>query len=494
MTGVRQNAQSAFMFDFRPAGYVIGLLVVVLGATMVLPMLMDYYDGNEHWRVFALTGFITALFGATVALACANQSQEGLSIQQTFFLTTGVWVVLPIFAALPFWFGATQANYTDAFFEAMSGLTTTGSTVFTGLSDLPRGILLWRGLMQWFGGIGIIVVAMVFLPLLRVGGMQIFRTEGFDTFGKVLPRAAEISRTISLIYLTLTIFCAISYRIAGQGIFDSIVHAMTTIATGGFANYDTSFAGLGTGSEYIAVVFMLLACLPFVRYVQLVGGSLRPLLRDTQIRTFFMTAACVIVILALWRMSFVTNHNELALRKAAFNGVSILTGTGYASDDYMRWGSFPVTMFFMIGLIGGCAGSTTCSIKIFRFQLLYASVRAQIQRIHSPNGVFMPKYEGRTVAEDIVSSVMGFFMLFILSLAVLAVALGMTGLDMITSISGAASALGNIGPGLGAEIGPAGSFADVNDTAKWLLAAGMLVGRLELMAVYVLFTANFWRG
>ncbi len=482
------------MFDFRPAGYVIGLLVVVLGCTMFLPMLMDLYDNDPHWKIWALCAFMTAVFGGTMALSCATEGQQGLSIQQTFFLTTGVWVVLPIFAAMPFWLGATQASYTDAFFEATSGLTTTGSTVFSGLSDLPRGLLLWRGLMQWFGGIGIIVVAMVFLPLLRVGGMQIFRTEGFDTFGKVLPRAAEISRTISSIYLGLTILCALSYRIAGQGVFDSIVHAMTTIATGGFANYDDSFSRLGVGSEYIAVVFMVLACLPFVRYVQMVGGAMRPIAKDTQIRAFLLTALTVVVLLTIWRIAFETNSLELALRKAAFNGLSILTGTGYASDDYMRWGSFPITLLFMIGLIGGCAGSTTCSIKIFRFQLLYASVRAQLQRIHSPNGVFMPKYEGRTVADDVVSSVMGFFMLFILSLAVLAVGLGMTGLDMITSISGAASALANIGPGLGSEIGPAGNFSGLNDTAKWLLIAGMLVGRLELMAVYVLFTGAFWRG
>jgi trk system potassium uptake protein TrkH len=482
------------MFDFRPVGYVIGLLVVVLGATMLLPMLMDIYDNNSHWRVFALSGFITVIFGGTVALACMRESQDGLSIKQTFLLTVGGWVALPLFASLPFWFGASQTSYTDAFFEAMSGLTTTGSTVLSGLSDLPRGILLWRGLMQWFGGVGIIVVAMVFLPLLRVGGMQIFRTEGFDTFGKVLPRAAEISRTISSIYLGLTIVCAICYSIAGQGIFDSIVHAMTTIATGGFANYDDSFASLGMGSEYIAVVFMILACLPFVRYVQLVGGSFRPLASDTQIRTFLIIALVVVILLTLWRFIFVTSDSEYAIRKAVFNGISILSGTGYASDDYMRWGSFPIALLFMVGLIGGCAGSTTCSIKIFRFQLLYSSLRAQIQRIHSPNGVFMPKYEGRTVADDVVSSVMGFFMLFILSLAVLSVALGMTGLDMITSISGAASALANIGPGLGSEIGPAGNFANLNTNAKWLLVAGMLIGRLELMAVYVLFTVGFWRG
>ena len=482
------------MIDFRPAGYVIGLLIVVLGATMLLPMAMDIYDAQPHWHSFALSAFITMLMGSFLTVSCAQPSHDGLTIQQTFFLTTGVWVILPIFAAIPFWIGATHASYTDAFFEAMSGLTTTGSTVFEGLDKLPRGLLLWRGLMQWFGGIGIIVVAMVFLPLLRVGGMQIFRTEGFDTFGKVLPRAAEISRTISSIYLALTITCAIAYRMAGQGIFDSIVHAMTTIATGGFANYDDSFGSLGAGSEYIAVVFMILACLPFVRYVQLVGGAFTPLMRDSQIRVFLTIALIAFAVLFLWRVTFVTDDVEFALRKAAFNGISILTGTGYASDDYMRWGGFPVTLFFILGLIGGCAGSTTCSIKVFRFQLLYASLKVQIQRIHSPNGVFLPKYEGRTIAEDVISSVMGFFMLFMLTLAVLAVALGMTGLDMITSISGATAALSNIGPGLGPQIGPAGNFAGLSDTAKWLLAAGMLIGRLELMAVYVLLTANFWRG
>ena len=482
------------MIDFRPAAYVIGLLVIALGATMILPMGMDMYDGNGQWRVFGLSALLTCSTGGLIALACVNTSGGGLSIQQTFLLTTGVWVVLPVFGALPFWLGATDARVVDGFFEAMSALTTTGSTVLSDLSDLPRGLLLWRGLMQWFGGIGIIIVAMVFLPLLRVGGMQIFRTEGFDTFGKILPRAAAIARSISSIYLGLTLACMIGYSVAGLGLFDAAVHAMTTIATGGFANYDTSFAEMGAGVEYVAAVFMLLAALPFVRYVQLMAGSAVPLFSDSQIRVFMATAAICVIILSSWQVFVLDDGTEYAFRKALFNGVSILTGTGFASDDYGRWGSFPVTLFFLIGLIGGCAGSTTCSIKIFRFQLLFASIKTQVQRIHSPNGVFQPKYNRRTVSQDVISSVMAFFMLFMLSLAVLAVALGMTGLDMITSISGAATALANVGPGLGAEIGPSGNFGGLNDTAKWLLAAGMLVGRLELMAVFVLFTANFWRG
>ena len=482
------------MFDVRPAIYVIGLLVVALGGTMVLPMMMDVYDGNDHWWVFALSGLLSIIAGGSVALACANSNTGGLTIQQTFILTTGVWVVLPVFGALPFWIGATDARLVDGFFEAMSALTTTGSTVFSELSVQPRGILLWRGLMQWFGGIGIIVVAMVFLPVLRVGGMHLFRTEGFDTMGKILPQAAQIAKSIWSIYLGLTIACIVAYSLAGLGLFDALVHAMTTIATGGFSNYDTSFAQLGAGAEYVAVVFMLAAALPFVRYVQLVNGSVSPLFADSQIRVFFMFVFGVILILFLWHWAFVSSDLERSFRKSMFNGVSILTGTGYASDNYGRWGDFPVTLFFMIGLIGGCAGSTTCSIKVFRFQLLFASISAQIRRLHSPNGVFTPKYNKRSVPPDVMSSVMAFFMFFLLTLAVLSVALGMTGLDTITSISGAATALANVGPGLGAEIGPAGNFGGLNDTAKWLLALGMLMGRLELMAVFVLFTANFWRS
>jgi trk system potassium uptake protein TrkH len=481
------------MFDLRPVGYVIGLLVACLGASMLVPMAVDMAAGNGHWPVFLQAAIITVLTGALLALATSNGVGQGLTLQQTFLLTTLVWVVLPLFAAIPFYTGATQARFIDAYFEAMSGMTTTGSTVFSGLGALPDGLKLWRGLMQWFGGIGIIVVAMVFLPELRVGGMQIFRSEGFDTFGKILPRAGEIARNISVIYLGLTVACGLAYYAAGQSLLDAVTHAMTTIATGGFANSDASFGSYQGASEYIGAAFMMLAALPFVRYVQLVAGTARPLFQDTQIQAFFTTAIVLVMVLALWQIANDHNLGERAWRKALFNAVSILTGTGYASANYEIWGSFAVALFFLMGLIGGCAGSTSCSIKVFRFQLLFASIKAQIRRIHSPHGVFQPRYQGRTVPEDVLSSVMTFFVLFMVSLGVLAVLLGMTGLDFITSVSGAVASLANIGPGLGPMIGPAGNFAEINDTAKWLLCAGMLVGRLELMAVYVLFTVNFWR-
>ncbi|QBF32720.1 TrkH family potassium uptake protein [Thalassococcus sp. S3] len=482
------------MLDMRPVGYVIGLLVAVLGAAMLLPMLIDIADGRGHWPVFLQSAVITTLTGGLIALSCANGVKEGLTIQQTFLLTSGVWLALPVFGAIPFIVGATDLRFVDAFFEAMSGLTTTGSTVVTGLAELPRGILLWRGILQWLGGIGIIVVAMVFLPELRVGGMQIFRSEGFDTFGKILPRAGEIASRISVIYVGLTMACAMAYLATGMTTFDATVHAMTTVATGGFANYDRSFAVFGPGTEYVAVIFMLLAALPFVRFVQLTAGNPQPLLRDSQIRAFFGTACVLVLIITIWQVAQTDTPNETAFRKTLFNTVSLLTGTGYASANYMLWGAFPVAVLFFTGLIGGCAGSTSCSIKVFRYQLLFASIRAQILRIRSPNGMFIPRYEGRAVGDDVLNSVMSFFMFFIVTLGLISVALGMTGLDLITSVSGAAAALANIGPGLGAQIGPAGNFAGLNDTAKWILSFAMLLGRLELLAVYAILTVQFWRA
>jgi trk system potassium uptake protein TrkH len=483
------------MLDVRPVGYVIGLLVAALGVTMFAPLLADFNAGNGHWPVFLESAVITILVGGLVALACQNGVSQGLSIRQTFLLTTLVWLTLPLFGSLPFLLGDAELNFTDAFFEAMSGLTTTGATVIVGIENLPEGLKLWRSIMQWLGGIGIIVVAMVFLPELRVGGMQIFQSEAFDTMGKILPRAAEISSRISVIYVAITLLCALSYSIAGLNAFDSITHAMTTVATGGFANYDSSFGAFGAGPHYVGSIFMILAALPFVRYVQLIsGGGAKPLWADSQIRTFFFVIFSLVFVMTLWLWQTFHGFSELGFREALFNVVSILTGTGYASADYMQWGPFAVTMFFFIGLIGGCAGSTACSVKIFRYQLLFASIKAQIRRIHSPHGVFTPRYQGRPVGDDILNSVMAFFVAFMVAIGVVGVLLALTGLDFITSISGAAAALANVGPGLGNEIGPAGNYAGLNDAAKWILAMAMLVGRLEIMAVFTIISWHFWRA
>lgn len=482
------------MLDLRPVGYVIGLLVAILGATMTLPMLADILEGREHWPVFLESGIITVLTGGLIALSCANGVKQGLTIQQTFLLTTGVWLTLPLFGAIPLMMGETDLRFVDAFFEAMSGLTTTGSTVISGLDDLPHGILLWRGILQWLGGIGIIVVAMVFLPELRVGGMQIFKSEAFDTMGKILPRATTIATQISVIYLGLTVLCIAAYAAVGMGAFDALVHALTTMSTGGFSNYDASFGTFSGPAEYVASVFMILAALPFVRYVQMVNGRSMPLFGDSQVRSFLGVIAVLVIVTTIVLTSIFPHHWEQALREALFNITSIITGTGYASVDYMGWGGFLISMFFFIGLIGGCAGSTACSVKIFRYQILMSSIRVQIQRIRSPNGIFNPRFDGRPVPPDVLNSVMSFFLFFVVSLGILSVGLGMTGLDFTTAVSGAATALANVGPGLGDQIGPSGNFAGLNDAAKWMLSAAMLTGRLELLAVYAIFTVRFWRA
>ena len=403
-------------------------------------------------------------------------------------------MALPVFGALPFVLGATNASYTDAFFEAMSGLTTTGATVFSGLDYLPDGLLLWRSILQWLGGIGIIVVAMVFLPELRVGGMQIFRSEGFDTFGKILPRATEIAAQIAWLYVALTAACAVVYIASGMRSFDAVLHAMTTIATGGFSSYDASFVRFGAATEYACVLFMCLAALPFVRYVQLINGQPSSLFKDTQVRMFFIILMVAVGFLTavLWQGNVL--QGEVGFRKVLFNVVSIVTGTGYVSADYSGWGPVAIVLFFYVGLVGGCAGSTSCSVKVFRYQLLVSAIHMQLRKINSPHGVFNLRYQGRIVGTDVINSVISFFVIFFVSLGISAMALAFTGLDMLTAFSGAAAALANIGPGLGEVIGPSGNYGSLNDTAKWILAMTMLLGRLELLAVYTLFTLRFWRN
>ncbi len=481
------------MIDFRPVGYLIGWLLTALGLSMALPLAADLAAGDPNAGAFATSGILTVTAGGMMVLSCSTRHRPGLTPQQGFLLTTGIWLFFPLFGALPFMFGIPAASWTDAFFEAMSAFTTTGSTVFVGLEAMPAGILLWRGLMQWYGGLGIVVVAMVFLPTLKVGGMQLFRSEAFDTLGKILPRAGEIAIRLTLTYLGLTFACMIGFLWSGLSMFDAIVHAMTTLSTGGMANYDASFAVFGPGAAYVASLFMVLSALPFVRYIQFFAGDPKPLWRDPQIHAFLLILATVIALLA----AYVAMQPDIPagrFRDVLFSVISIISGTGFATIDYTLWGPFAVGIFFVIGLIGGCSASTSCSVKVFRYQILAAVVVAEVRRLYSPNRVVTPRYGGQPISMDVMNAVMAFFLFFFLALGLVAAALVILGLPPVTAISGAAAALANIGPGVGPEIGPVGNFAALPDTAKWLLAVTMLVGRLELLTVLVIFTPAFWRG
>jgi len=481
------------VYDIRPVVSVIGQLTSVLGLAMFVPAALDFADGSDNAGPMALAAFLTTVSGRILALVSHRPARQGLSRQQAFLLTALVWVALPVFGALPFVLGHPQASYTDAFFEAMSGLTTTGATVFFDLETMPRGVLLWRALLQWFGGVGIVVVAMVFLPILKVGGMQFFRSEAFDLAGDILPRAVEVAGSLFWIYVALTVGCMLGYSAAGMSSFDALAHAMTTVSTGGLGTRDDSFASFPPASHYVAVVFMVLAALPFLRFMQRSRGVARPLLADIQIQAF---CAIVLVVSAAVALSLIGQGlltGEQAFRESLFNVTSIMTGTGYASADFNGWGGFPVALFFIVALIGGCAGSTSCSAKVFRYQILFAALLQQIRRIHNPSGVFPLRYDRRVVDPEVLSSVMAFFFVFVSALAVWAMLLSMLGLDALTAISGAVAALANVGPGLGPVIGPAGNYAGLPDAAKWILSAGMLLGRLEFLSILVLLTPVFWR-
>lgn len=481
------------MQALRPVFLANGLLLLILGLAMLVPALLDVLVENDDWQVFLAAAFLTIVAGGGLALT-SRGSEGQLTLRNAFILTTTSWLVLPAFAALPFAFSELKLSYTDAFFEAMSGLTTTGSTVITGLDFAPPGILIWRALLQWFGGIGIIVTAIAVLPTLGVGGMQLFRLESSDSSEKVLPRAAQIAGTIGVLYVTLTAICALAYWAAGLSGFDAAAHAMTTIATGGFSTSDGSIGHFNSAAvDYIGVLFMIIGSLPFLLFFQALRG--RPILlwRDSQVRWFFITVAVLVSTMTLWQHLENGVAFDEALRYSSFNIVSILTGTGYATADYGQWGHLSITLFFFIMFMGGCAGSTSCGIKMFRFQVLYATTRTQIERLLRPHGVFRAQFNRRPIPEQVMDSVMSFFFLFALSFAILALLLSQMGLDPLTALSGAATAISNVGPGLGDIIGPAGTFSPLPDEAKWLLSAGMLLGRLELFTVLVMFTRSFWR-
>ena len=482
------------MMDYRPIFMIVGLLLTTLAIGMGIPIAVDAFAGNPDWQVFTVSAAVTLFVGVTMTLT-SNTRDIKLGVRQAFVMTTLSWLAITFFAALPFAFSELNLSFTDAFFEAMSGITTTGSTVITGLDSAPPGILIWRAILQWLGGIGIIVMAIAVMPMLRVGGMQLFRMESSDASEKALPRAAQIASAIGLIYLGLTLVWALAYWLAGMTGFEAIAHAMTTIATGGFSTSDASVAAFDSVAvDVVATLGMIVGSLPFLLYLKTIQGGYGALARDAQVQWFFAIIAGFILTVAGWLWLKGGAEPLTALRYASFNVVSIMTGTGYATSDYSLWGSFAVPVFFFLMFIGGCAGSTTCGIKIFRFQVLYAAAKTQMQHLLQPHGVFIPYYNRRPIPDEVILSVLSFFFVFGICFAVLALGLGLLGLDYLTAVSSAATAISNVGPALGPIVGPAGSFQPLPDAAKWLLSAGMLLGRLELFTVLILFTRAFWRG
>lgn len=478
--------------DLRPIFVVVGLVLTTLALAMLLPAALDAMLGHADWLVFAAAAAVS-LFAGLATLLTSRTGQLRLSLRQSFLLTAVAWAATAGIGALPFAFSELDLSATDALFEAMAGITTTGATVIRDLDAAPPGILLWRAILQWLGGIGTLIMAVAVLPVLKIGGMQMFRLEGAESADKTMPRAARVASAIILLYLALTAVLAVALRLEGMTGFEALAHAMATISTGG---HSTSAGSIGAfGNSWItATVFvgMVVGGMPFPLVLQALRGNHR-LLRDPQLRWYlaFLTAGGATV--SLWLLITRDAGPAHALLDGFFTVASVMTGTGFFVADHGAWGGLPAAILFFLMFVGGCAGSTASGIKLFRLHILLAVAKAQAARLLSPNAVAIPYYSRRAIPDAVAESVMGFLFIYAFTFACLAILLAMLGLDLVTATSSAASALANAGPGLGSVVGPGGSYAVLPDPAKWLLCAGMLLGRLELFIVVVLFAPAFWR-
>ena len=479
------------MSNYKTVFFTLGILQIILGIFMLIPIFVQFFFKEIDSSFFGAS-IITIIFGMLFFLSNLDHDKK-LNLQQAFLLTALSWLSIAIFGSLPLIFSEVNFSFTNAFFESMSGITTTGSTIIPNLEEMPKAILLWRAILQWLGGIGIIVMAITLMPIMNVGGMQLFKISNSDSSEKILPKSKEIALRLIYIYSGLTTLCAISYKILGMNTFDSITHSMTTIATGGFSNYNQSIGFFNSFSiEISAMIFIILGSLPFIAYIKFLNGNRGIFFSDIQIRTFLKIILISILILSIYL--FLDKSSELNFRTVLFNVISILTGTGYVNAQFDNWGGFPLIIFIGLMFIGGCAGSTTCGIKIFRFQILYSFVLNQLKKIIYPKGIFVLKYNQSPVDDKFTASILSFIYMYLVIFFTITAVLSLTGLDFITSISGAATSISNVGPGLGSTIGPNGNFSSLPDISKWILSFGMILGRLELFAILVLFLPSFWRN
>ncbi len=461
-----------------------GMALMAFAALMGLMALL--YPATTE--VFEEALLMTGLVGGLLATVSGSHRQS-LRPRDGFVMTASVWMTAALAGGLPLWLW--QLSPADAFFEAMSGLTTTGSTVMSGLDTTPRGILMWRAILQAMGGIGFIVTGVALLPILKVGGMQLFRTESSEQGEKEFATAARFAVATIVVYFGLMAVCAALYGIGGMSVFDAVTHAMTTLSTGGYSNYDASFGHFDSAFlQYTASVFMLAGGLPFAWYIR---AAVRGVFTSEQVRMLLAFVLGVAAILTFWLVEARGWGLEEAFRQSLFNVASVVTTTGYATDNYLAWGSFATTVFFLLTAVGGCTGSTAGGAKMMRWVVFFRAVGREVRRLYAPHVTVVARYEGRRIEEDVFSGVAAFFALYFGTVATLAWVLAALGLDPLTAISGALTAVANVGPGVGSIIGPAGNFEPLGDWAKYALSIGMYLGRLEMMTVLVLLVPAFWR-
>lgn len=488
------EARSLSTLNLRPVAATLGILLAILGSSMMLPALVDFARGSGGHQAFIGAAAVTIFVGVLLWMSGRDSEMQKLDLRQAFFLTSSAWVVLSLFAALPLMWGSSKLTFTKAVFETMSGLTTTGASVMSGLDAQAPGILLWRALLHWYGGIGIIGIAIAVLPVLSIGGMQLFRMESSDKSEKFMPRAGAIAKGLITAYLLLTLACAISYAIAGLGPFDSVTLAMSTLSSGGFANSDYSLTVFKNPAvDYVAIVFMLVAALPFPLYLRAMTGDARRLITHSEVQLFLVLVAIFTALSFAQQTLQGIAKGEVAFRGALFTVASIMSTTGFMGVDYTNWGSLSNSIFFVAMFLGGCTGSTAGGLKALRIAITGKAIRQHLKRVSFKNGVFPLRYGGAPVPDDVVASVLGFVFLYVLTFLVVGIVLTLMGLDLTTAYSAAIACLANVGPGLGPIVGPSGNYASLPDASLWVLILAMMMGRLEILTVLVLVLPRFWQ-
>ena len=481
------------MENLKSSLFIIGNLLVFFSIYSFIPGVIDYFYNGTDWVVFFVISIVCLFTGLNVSFIFKRKDKD-VEVLSAFLLTLISWILLTFIGALPFFLGTTNLSLTNSFFESMSGLTTTGATIIQNLDNTSKSLLIWRAMLQWLGGIGIIVIAIAIFPILKIGGMQLFQSEFSSKEEKVLPRTTKIATGIGFVYIFLTIICSIALFISGMSLFDSIAHGMTIIATGGFSTKDMSIGFFDSVyTEIITIFFMVLSSLPFILLFQALRGKIIDLLKSSQVQFFLILISVITIFVSFWLKRYYEVDFLQSLRISSFAVVSISTGSGFSTYDFSVWGSFTTLLFLFLMLMGGCSGSSSCGLKIFRVQILIKSSLTLIKKIIQPRGVFLPTYNNREISEEILSSVTGYFFLYIFTFASLSLVLAFNDQEILTSLSGAAATLANVGPGLNEIIGPSGNYSSISDITKIFLCIGMLIGRLELFPILILLSPQLWK-
>ena len=482
------------MLNLKPIALVGGTVVCAVGFLLFIPLITEIVYQTESWQSYAVPILLYLIVGGSIVITNRNVELK-ISIKEAYIITVLSWILLAILCAIPFIYTQLKLSVVDAIFESMSGITTTGSTILNDLDELPKGILIWRALLQWLGGIGIVVIALVILPFLRIGGMQLFHLEGDDPYDKFLPKLSSVVSKIVIVYSVLTIFLIILYFLNGMTFFDAIAHSFTTISTGGFSTHNESFAYFQSNTILnIAIIFMIIGSIPFLLLAQTTWTNIFNIIKDHQVRLFLIILIISIAMIYYFARNFVDGNLVNQLSTISFNTISIISGTGYVSDNFENWGNYASVLFLFLMFIGGCAGSTTGGLKIFRVQILFKYIVLHLKKMLQPHMVISAKFNGKKVSDTTYESVMTFFFIYIITFASSALLLSFSGIDFLTCISAAASAISNVGPGLGDIIGPEGNYRSLTDYSKLVLILTMFLGRLEMLTIFVILLPSFWRN